>query len=480
MKKDMKSNTKNKTKNNMKINSAVTTAAVIICVLLINIIASLLSEKLPLKFDFTRERVYEFSEQTKEVMSGLESDIYVYALFTDDDSGEYVKYVREYLDEYGRLSDKFHVSFVDPNIDPSFVSKFEADGSEVEPGSVILACGERFKVISFDELYRRDTYTNATSIDMEKKVTSAVINLTDSGGARTVYFTQGHNEYECPYLKEAFSADIFECEDVNLLKEELPQNAALVVIADPTGDFTSSELEIIDGYMDNGGQLMVLSEAGKEVPPLFADYLDDWGITINNDYVIEEDQSRLLRSQSGGFVPAPEMCESEITEKLISRGLSFVSPISRSVSAKENNTFGAVHTKLLVTSESSWGKTDLSNTSLEKTDGDIDGPLNIAVMAERPAGTGRVSRMFVMGSLAAAETEGLLGTDAYANGDFLLNAASYMTGSAQTLDIRAKQISADRLAITQSQTAAVTVILLYVLPALVFAAGVIVWLRRRF
>ena len=156
-------------KNRLKINSAVVTAAVIICVVLLNVLAGLLSEKLPLKFDFTRERIYEFSEQTKEVMGSLESDIDVYALFTDEDSGEYVKYVREYLAEYERLSDKFHVSYVDPNNDPTFVSKFETDGDDVELGSVILTCGDRFRAISFDELYYRDQYTNATSIDMEKR-----------------------------------------------------------------------------------------------------------------------------------------------------------------------------------------------------------------------------------------------------------------------------------------------------------------------
>lgn len=468
-------------KNRLKINSAVVTAAVIICVVLLNVLAGLLSEKLPLKFDFTRERIYEFSEQTKEVMGSLESDIDVYALFTDEDSGEYVKYVREYLAEYERLSDKFHVSYVDPNNDPTFVSKFETDGDDVELGSVILTCGDRFRVISFDELYYRDQYTNATSIDMEKKVTSAVINITsNNGGARTVYFTQGHNEYECPYLREAFEEDIFSCGDINLSKSEIPSDAAMLVVADPTSDFTAAELDVLDAYMGQGGQLMVLSEAGKEIPQLFADYLSDWGITIDNDYIIEEDPDHMLRSQYGGFVPAPEMQENEITSKLISRGLSFMSPISRSISLKGNNTFGATHIPMLKTSDNSWGKVDLSNTSVTKTDEDIDGPLNVAVMAESVKSADTVSRVFVIGSLAAAETEGLLASDSYANGDFLLNTASYMTGSAQSLDIRAKQISAERLTISQSQTTAVTVILLYILPAVIFAVGIAVWLKRKY
>lgn len=254
-------------------------------------------------------------------MSGLESDIYVYALFTDDDSGEYVKYVREYLDEYGRLSDKFHVSFVDPNIDPSFVSKFEADGSDVEQGSVILACGERFKVISFDELYRRDTYTNATSIDMEKKVTSAVINLTDSGGARTVYFTQGHNEYECPYLKEAFSADIFECEDVNLLKEELPQNAALAAscaaaflwtpeqpepehgAADITAFETEGEIKSINIKNESGSFNIVRKDGGGYTIPETADK------KLNTSLVNEaaENTKKITAKQAAGKAAAQRL-----------------------------------------------------------------------------------------------------------------------------------------------------------------------------
>ena len=100
-------------KNKLRINAAVTTVAVIICVILLNLVAGALSSKLSLKLDLTREKVYEFSEQTKDLISNLDEAVHVYALYPDDIAGDYVEYVKEYLSKYCSLSDKFTVSYVD-------------------------------------------------------------------------------------------------------------------------------------------------------------------------------------------------------------------------------------------------------------------------------------------------------------------------------------------------------------------------------
>ena len=84
-------------KNKLRINAVITTVAVVVCVVLLNLIISVISDKMPLKIDMTRERVYEFSDQTQDTMKNLSAPVEVYALYPDDVSGDYVSYVKEYL-----------------------------------------------------------------------------------------------------------------------------------------------------------------------------------------------------------------------------------------------------------------------------------------------------------------------------------------------------------------------------------------------
>lgn len=85
-----------------------------------------------------------------------------------------------------------------------------------------------------------------------------------------------------------------------------------------------------------------------------------------------------------------------------------------------------------------------------------------------------------MGSLAAVETQGILEEASYANGDFILNAVGYMTESNNSMDIRAKEITASKLNITQTQYVVTYVLIQYLLPLLIIAAGLTVWLKRRY
>ena len=57
----------------MGLTSAVITAAVIACVIIFNSIVALIGDKAPLTVDLTRDKVYEFSDQTKDLMKNLDA-----------------------------------------------------------------------------------------------------------------------------------------------------------------------------------------------------------------------------------------------------------------------------------------------------------------------------------------------------------------------------------------------------------------------
>lgn len=467
-------------KNKLRINAAVTTVAVIICVILLNLVAGALSSKLSLKLDLTREKVYEFSEQTKDLISNLDESVHVYALYPDDIAGDYVEYVKEYLSKYCSLSDKFTVSYVDPYSDPTSVSKFTSDGDSVNVGSIVVTCGDRFKVITFDDLYDEVEETNAISIDMERKVTSAVMNVTNSGKDIKVYFTSGHGESTATNFMKVLSDDGFVCEETNISLSEIPSDASVLVITDPSNDFSLDEINKIDKFSDNGGHVIIAVQSGKDIPSNVESYLDYWGVKIEHDFVVEGDSKHAFQSQYGVSVPAPIMQYHSITENLINQKIEYMAPMARSITLHKNNVYGAVHTPLLVTSENSWGKVNLNSDTLEREEDDNIGPLNIAVLSERLQSSNKTSRLFVIGSFSSVDSSAVVTQSSYANSDFLLNTVSYMTGRNSVLNIRAKKVSPETLTMSESQVKFITVLLLYLIPGLILVLGVIIWCRRRY
>jgi len=467
-------------KNKLKINAAITTVAVLVCVVLLNLVIGVINEKKPMKIDLTREKVYQFSEQTKEITKNLDKDVNVYALYPDDASGEYVDYVKEYLSKYEALSEKFVVTYVDPYNDPTFVNKFSVNGENIGLGSIIVTCGENYRVVGFNELYNTNQYTNSVSIDMEKKMTAALMNVTGSGKQLKVYFTEGHGEFECAYLTSLLEGDGYECESVNVAVSGIPEDASILVIADPSNDFTADEINAIDAYTDKGGHIMLLPQTGKEIPQNLAAYIADWGVTVNNDYVIENDPSHAYRSQYGAAYPAPIMQEHDITKSLIEQKINFMAPVARSLSLKKENVFNAQHQVLLSTTEDSWGETNLAEASASKDENDIEGPLDVASLSTKYNSENVPSKLFVLGSVMAVEMDGLLSQSTYANGDFMLNTFANMTEASSVLDIRAKRVSDEALVMSQSQMIIVTILLLIILPIVIFVIGVVVWWRRRY
>jgi hypothetical protein len=246
----------------------------------------------------------------------------------------------------------------------------------------------------------------------------------------------------------------------------------------PSNDWSAEERDALDKYLDKGGKAMFVLEPGTKVQPRMAEYLAEWGFSANNDYVVEGDPDHAFQFQNGMVVPAPIFVENSINEKLIKRKLAYMAIASQSIELNDKNLRYASIRPLLVTTENSWGKVNLSAQTTAKEAGDTEGPLTIAAISEMQDGSN--AKVFVLGSLQAVELNGILNESAYANGDFLLNSVAYMTNTASSMDIRAKVISAPRLAMTQAQVLGIWLILQYFLPFIIIVIGLVVWLRRRY
>lgn len=461
----------------MGLTSVVITAVVLACVLLFNAMVALLGDKLPLTIDLTRDKVYEFSEQTKDLMKNLDEEVNAYALIPEGTTGEYVDYIKAYLDKYKVLNKNFKVKYIDPYEDPAFMNKYNDGEQQAGIGSVIIESGEKFKVVTFDQIYTQSSVTNAVQIDMERKVTNAVMNVTGSLVSAKIYFTEGHGEYDAQNLKALFADEGYTCENANIAVNGIPEDARIIFSVVPTADLTAQERDDLDAFMDKGGKFVLVSYPIMKPMERLDGYLEEWGLSLNYDYVVETDENSALASGGGVPIPVAKIQEHAITEKLSGSKSPLALPEAMSISVLKTKNGSSV-TKLLTSSEKAYGKKNLESATLEKEEGDISGPLCMSAISERIGETG--SAVMIIGSLSAVEAGQVITESAFLNGDYILNSVNYLSGSKESSSIRAKQISAETMTMTEKQVAVSIIILQYVLPLLIIVIGLIVWLRRRY
>ncbi len=460
----------------MGISSAIITTVVIACVIILNLIISLVGDKVSLSVDLTRDSIYEFSDQTKEIMENLDSEVVAYCLIPSEVEGEYVDYIKAYLDKYKTLSNKFSVEYVDPYENPVFMQKYNDGDNQANIGSVVIVNGEKFKVVTFEQIYTESSVTNAIQIDMERKVTNAIMSVTGKLITSNIYFTQGHGEYGADALIHLLKNEGYSCADINISTGGIPSDADIIFSVIPTADFTADERDALDSFMDNGGKFVLLADPQMPKLERLDAYLEEWGIVQNHDFVIEMDQGSALSGGTGLPVPLAKLQTHTITEKLIEAKspLAMPSSVSFTVNTPKN---GASLTKLLVTSGLAYGKANLESTVLEKEKGDYEGPLCMAAISEKYGE--KSSAVMVIGS-SYAVLSSLVEEKSYLNGDFALNSVNYLSGSKDSASIRAKQVSPETMTMTVEQVSISVILLQYVLPALIIIIGLIVWIRRRF
>ena len=460
----------------MGLASALVIAVVLSCVILINAIVSVISDKATLTIDLTRDKVYEFSEQTKDVMKNLDEEIIAYALIPDGVQGERVDYINEYLNKYKALSKNFKVEYIDPYSNPAFMQKYNDGTTQASDGSVIIECGENYKIITIDQIYNNGL-DNSVQIDMERKVTNAVMNVTGQAAEAKIYYISGHNEIASQNLDAALKEEGYSTETINISIDKIPEDADIIYCLAPMEDFTAEEIETLDSFLDNGGKLILAVSPGMAALPRIDSYLDEWGITLNYDFVVETDPSRALGNGNGMPIPIPALSEHAITRKIMQADSPLLMPVSMSITLKDSDN-SAQPSPLLETSEFSYGKTDLDSASIEKTDEDISGPLTLAAISEKQGD--KASSVTVIGSVYALEMQDILTEGAYLNGDFVFNLMNYLSGADSGSAIRAKKISAELMNMTEESINLVSTLLLYVLPALILIIGLVVWLKRRY
>ena len=428
------------------------------------VVINLLAFQNPMSKDFTEGQQHTLAPQTIQALSALPNKVTAIGFFTVQTPSDTAK---QLLTEFKSNSKgKFDFRFVDPNSDPLLARQYGITGD----GKIVLTMGKS---------------TETASSASESDIDQALIRLI-SPQQRVIYFLTGHGEPDIngtdstafSRARTTLESKNYTVKILNLASEnKIPADAKAIVIAGPVNPLLDQEVTLLKGYMDKGGSLIVMEDPtpftkfGTSPDPL-ADYLKtDWGITLENDVVIDLTSQQPLNAISASYSSTAPITQNTTAVTIM--------PQTRSLTIIKTMPQNVTDTALITTSQNSWGETDL--TSLQNNQQisfdqakDIAGPLTIAASGQN---TVTNSHLVVFGNSIFATDKGF---DAYANGDIFVNSVDWVAQQTNLINIT-PHTPINRTFNAPPQVTFIIILLssVIIIPGLVVAAGVSSWLARR-
>lgn len=425
------------------------------------------------KIDLTGQKLYSLTDQSIEFVKSMDEDVTIYVLVQEDAAD---KTLAQTLERYDDLSDHITVEYIDPNVNPTFHTKYTTGG--ISLNSLIVVGEKRSKVIDSGEIYQSTldytTYSyTTTGYDGEGQITSALAYVTNEEMPK-VYLVEGHGELSLSSnFAGALDKENVEYETISLLKvEEVPEDAACLMIMAPTSDFSEDDKNKVIDYLNKGGKVIINTAYTAEVMPNFEAILEYAGIQLADGLVVEANYDYYYQNP---FYLLPDM-GSSYADNINGYYYLFV-PFAQSL-VYEEGTEGITYTDILFTSEDAYVKVkpeDATDYAMEE--GDIPGPHTLGVEAVKTVDNGEAT-MVVYGC-------GELFTDAAdqmvsgVNQMLFTNTISHFVNHEVSISIPVKSYEVSTLVMSQKDILWLTIGTIAVLPLGCLVLGFVIWFKRR-
>lgn len=445
------------------------------------------------RWDLTSNQQYSLSEQTRKVLSDLDAPVQVKVF----DNGDGFFRFRDVLEEYEYGSSQLSVEYIDIVKQPSVAERYEI----TQPGTIVFErAGRTEKVTTTDE----------------QQLTNALIKVVE-GRQPKVYFVYGHGERDTTASDRAgFASAAEQLRTSNFVVDRLalaqdpnvPADADVVIIAGPENDYLPAEIDALSAYLRRGGHVLLLLDppATADAPALtnLVAFAAAWGIEAGTNVVV--DVSGVGRAFNAG--PEVPIALSYPPHAITDRFEQMTAySVARSIRPAAGDASGRTAQSFVETSPNSWAESDVRTLmttgqvqrNLEA--GDIAGPISLgaavsAAAEDAPAAeaapadstpddagaeTGdeapqAQTRLAVMGDSDFA-ANWMLGFQG--NRDMFLNVVSWLSLQENLIAIRPKAPDDRRITVTADQQTRIRWLSLFIIPGLLFAAGVRTWWKRR-
>lgn len=490
IKKKVKKNNNNKINKKRKITEinkkclkngsySFTISAIFICVI---IVINLIVGELPSKYtqlDVSEGKLYSIGDQTKEALKGLEKDVTIYQIAQEGSEDETIANL---LEKYADESKHVKVVKKDPVVNPKFVSEYTSE--DISANSLIVVCGDRNKVIDYQNIYEDSldytTYSyQTTGFDGEGQITSAIAYVT-SEDLPILYTLEGHGEKELgSAIKEGIEKSNIQINSLNLLTEgTVPEDTDCLLINSPSTDISAEEKDAILEYLENGGKSIIFSDYTEEKLENFDSILENYGVKRADGIVFEGDTQRYGMQMP--YYLIPEIQSTDASGDVASSGYMVLAPYAQGIQKLEEVRDTLTVESLLTTSDSSYSKTNMNSDTLEKEEEDIEGPFDLGVSITETVGEDKETQI-VYYSTANLMDNQINQLVSGGNAQMILSSLNWMTGSEEqtNVSIPSKNLQVSYLTLTAYDTSFWTICTIGLIPGFFLIVGFVVWYKRR-
>ena len=489
---------------------------VIAIVVVLNFMVSVIGKRSPIKIDLTPDDRYELSAESIDAVKKINKDVQITVTAKRDYFDALANYwesnygnsfeipfelIPELLDKYSvyasQGSGSIDVKYVDMDVDPDIINQYKKYyNGDIERGSIIVASGERVRIISSTDVMNMismDQYTAQTTGEYkfkftgESQITSAITNVCDANPIKTAFATTmngasmfdsgNYGSAAISFESELLEKNGYECTDIDIATDDIkPEDYDMVVIFAPSVDFTEDVINKLSDFLYNGGKynknVIYVPDWTKTNLPNIEAFLADWNIKVENGIICDDKYNIGVNSTI-----ALQVSDSEAVGTLPNDKLPIVSPYTRELTEIAKNNGNTV--KSVISSYDEAYTVSLTDKNQEASE---QGTKTAVMLSQKQTSEGfsvYTSSVLVLGSPYMLDSSVISMNTTYNNANVILNMVNTMSGKESGVVIPEKALQYSAITPSTNQAKVIQIIVVWVIPFIIAAIGVIVLLRRR-
>lgn len=451
--------------------------AFIVVIISIVFALNLFVVKFDKKIDLTDQKVFTLTKETKDILNTLDEEVTITIL---EKAGSDSTTTSRIVGKYGDETKKIKVDYIDPELNPSALEKYE-ENSAVTFGSLIIESEGKVQTLSpIDLLGLTEAKDKVKEIKTETVVTNAILNVT-AKGEKTILTIQGHGEKEFNKdILKGLTNENFVIEEINLLTDTLePDEDQVLMINSLKKDISLEEANKLKEYVENKGKVLIIDDLYEVDRKNYENILEQNGIIIERSIVFENNMSHRINSDK--FIQIPTLGKHEIVDVLNEKNYKAVIAYGQPIEVMHVKKDNLIMDPLLISSNESYSKDskvikESRTTAQEGTD--AMGPFNLAVAISRRIDAENHPSMIVY-SNSFFLNESFIANSNGANLDMFINSLHWLFDSEEEMIIRPKDVTSSPVNINNFQQIIVSIFSIFVIPLTIGLSGFYYWFRRQ-
>ena len=474
------------------IKDSILTTVLVVILIAIFILVNLLFMNLDFApLDFTKQKLYTLSDESKKQIANIQQNVTMY-FFGYDESSTAITLAKQYHD----TNAKVNIQIIDTSERPDLAAQYSVSTNSQ---LVAVQATERYKIIDASEMYTYDSLSGQYIDITEQKLTNAILDVTIAKKPQ-IYFLTGHGEYSIDSSSGAMGTlatyienDVNDVHTLDLLTSDMPEICDVLVIANPTSDFTDLETEKIQNYINAGGKIVWMQDPYMFISnwtesttyPNITKILSQFGISFSNGVVCEQNAEHMIAGTPDLIIP--QMSYNQIVQDLYTDGTIALLDSGKinTASDEELEKLGVTASPFLQSTDDSFYRENINSDISKKLDSDEEGPFVTAEILTKKIDENTESTLVAYSNALFAtnytvQIAGSYGTpiSIRQNKDLILNTIAYLSNREDSIRIRKDTGLVTFEAITEQENRIVLWII-FAIPIIIILAGIVVVIVRK-